>query len=74
MKTRNRQVSATRDQRAVAIRRIARSNPRVDKKVVEDSLALIDFIRSAGFKARGYSIIGSSESRLKIYPPIIYKI
>ena len=59
---------------AAALHRIAKLNPQVDKKIVEESLALIDFIRGIGFKGRTYDILGSSESRLTVKPPILSKL
>jgi hypothetical protein len=49
-----------RKRTAAALHRIAKLNPQVDQKTVEESLALVDFIRSIGFKGRTYDILGSS--------------
>ena len=62
-----------RKRKTTALQRIAELNPKVDKKLVEESIALVDFVRGMGFKGRGYDIIGSSESRLRIKPPIVCK-
>ena len=56
------------------MQRIAKMNPQVDKKIVEESLAFVDFARGIGFKARGYNILRSSESHLKIGAPILFKL
>jgi hypothetical protein len=60
--------------RAETLRRIARSNPHVDKKMVEESLAFVEFARSIGLKGRGYDILRSSESRLKVKSPILSEL
>ena len=56
------------------LQRIAKLNPQVDKKMVEESIVLIDAVRAMGFKGRGYDILGSSESRLKVKAPILFKL
>jgi hypothetical protein len=53
---------------------IAKSNARVDPKVVEDSLEIISYLRKVGIKARGFNILRSSESRLKIKDPIVHRL
>ncbi len=63
-----------RKRAASTLQRIAKQNPKVDKKIVEESLALVEFVRSIGFKGRGYDLIGSSESRLKVKTPILSKL
>jgi hypothetical protein len=63
-----------RKRTAAALHRIAKLNPQVDQKTVEESLALVDFIRSIGFKGRTYDILGSSESRLTVKPPILSRL
>ena len=57
-----------------ALQRISRLNPKVDKKLVEESLALIASLRDMGFKKRGYNILDSSESRLKVKTQILSKL
>jgi hypothetical protein len=64
----------TTSQRIGTLRRIAKNNPRVDAKVVEESIELIDFVRGLGFKGRGYNILGSSESSLQVKPPVLSKL
>jgi len=59
---------------AETLRRITKLNPQVDKKVVEESLAFVDFARSIGIKGRGYDILRSSESRLKVKAPILSEL
>jgi hypothetical protein len=66
--------TATTSRRTTALRRIAKDNPRVDAKLVEESIELVDLIRSLGFKGRGYNILGSSESRLEVKPPDLSKL
>lgn len=63
-----------RKRRAAILRRIEKQNPQVDKKVVEESLAFVDFARSIGLKGRGYDILRSSESRLKAKAPILAEL
>ena len=63
-----------RKRTAATLRRIAKSNPRVDKKMVEESLAFVEFARSIGLKGRGYDILRSSESRLKMKSPILSEL
>lgn len=59
---------------AKALRRLAKQNPQVDKKIVEESLAFVEFARSIGIKGRGYDILRSSESRLKVQSPILSEL
>ena len=56
------------------VQTIAKSNPQVDQKVVGDSLEIIDYLRKVGIKARGFNILRSSESRLKIKGPIVHHL
>ena len=63
-----------RKRKATTLQRIAKLNPRVDKKLVEESLALVDFVRGMGFRGRGYDIIESSESQLRLSPPVLFKL
>lgn len=63
-----------RKRTAATLRRIVKSNPQVDKKVVEDSLAFVEYARSIGLKGRGYDILRSSESRLKVKSPILSEL
>jgi hypothetical protein len=59
---------------AATLQRIAKSNPQVDKKMVEESIAFVEFARSIGLKSRGYDILRSSESRLKVKSPILSEL
>jgi hypothetical protein len=61
-------------QRIVTLRRIAKNNPRVDAKAVEESMELIDLLRGLGFKGRGYNILESSESTIKVKPTVLSKL
>ena len=63
-----------RRKRTTALQRIAKANPRVNRQVVEESLALIDSVRKMGFKGRNYEILGSSESRLRVELPVLCKL
>lgn len=63
-----------RKRKATTLQRIAKLNSQVDKKLVEESLALVDFVRGIGFKGRSYDIIGSSESQLRLKPPVLFKL
>jgi hypothetical protein len=63
-----------RKRTATTLQRIAKLNPQVDKKLVEESLALVASVRDMGFKGRGYDILGSSESRLRVKPPVLSKL
>jgi len=58
---------------ATTLQRIAKSNPQIDKKLVEESMALVEFMRKMGLEGRGYNILGTSESRLKLKPPVLFK-
>jgi hypothetical protein len=42
--------------------------------MVEDSLALVEYVRDMGFKGRTYDLLGSSESHLTVKPPILSKL
>jgi hypothetical protein len=53
---------------------IAKTNPEVDQKIVGDSLEIIDYLRKVGIKARGFNILRSSESRLKIKGPVVHHL
>jgi hypothetical protein len=63
-----------RKRTAETLRRIAKTNPQVDKKMVEESLAFVEFARSIGLKGRGYDLLRSSESRLKAKSPILSEL
>jgi hypothetical protein len=63
-----------RKRKAAALHRIAKLNPQVDRKMVEDSLALVEYVRDMGFKGRTYDLLGSSESHLTVKPPILSKL
>ncbi len=52
------------------VRAIAKANPRVDQRVVGESLELITYLRKIGIKARGFNLLRSSESRLKVKGPV----
>ncbi|GAC1662184.1 MAG: hypothetical protein NVS9B4_15530 [Candidatus Acidiferrum sp.] len=65
---------ATKKEKKVQVREIAKKNNLVDEKVVSESLELIDYLRRVGVKPRGFNILRSSESRLKIKPPAVYKL
>ncbi len=56
------------------VRTIAKKNPHVDQKVVAESLELIGYLRNIGVKTRGFNILRSSESRLKIKGPVVHQI
>jgi hypothetical protein len=53
---------------------IARSNPSVSEKVVGDSLEIIAYLRKVGIKSRGFNILRSSESRLRVVGPIVHEL
>lgn len=57
-----------------SLRAIAKTNPQVDEKVVTEPLELIGYLRKVGIKARGYNLLRSSESRLKVKSPAVYHI
>lgn len=56
------------------VQTIAKGNAQVNQKIVEDSLEIIDYLRKVGIKARGFNILRSSESRLKIKDPIVHHL
>ncbi len=56
------------------VRALAKGNPRVDEKIVGESLALISYLRKVGIKSRGFNLLGSSESRLKVKGPVVYRL
>ena len=56
------------------VRIIARSNPSVSEKVVGDSLEIIAYLRKVGIKSRGFNILRSSESRLRVVGPIVHEL
>ncbi len=60
--------------RNTQVRTIAKSNSQVNQKVVGDSLEIIDYLRKVGIKARGFNILRSSESRLKIKGPMVHHL
>ena len=57
-----------------SLRAIAKTNPQVNEKIVTESLELIGYLRKVGIKARGYNLLRSSESRLKVKGPAVYHI
>jgi len=65
---------AKRNKKAAQVKEIAKNNPGVDEKVVAESLELIGYLRKVGVKPRGFNLLGNSESRLKIKPPMVYKL
>lgn len=56
------------------VRVIAKKNPHVDEKIVGDSLALITYLRKLGIKPRGFNLLKSSESRLKVKGPTLHQL
>ena len=56
------------------VRTIAKRNPHVDEKIVGDSLELITYFRKLGIKARGFNLLKSSESRLKVKGPVVHQL
>jgi hypothetical protein len=56
------------------LRRIVKSNPQVDARIVSESINLVSYLRSIGFKSSGFNILRSSESNLKLKPPILHDI
>jgi hypothetical protein len=63
-----------KDDRKRQVRTITKGNSQVDEKVVGDSLEIIDYLRKVGIKARGFNILRSSESRLKIKGPMVHHL
>jgi hypothetical protein len=61
---------STRDE----LRRIVKSNPQVDARIVSESINLVSYLRSIGFKGNGFNILQSSESSVKLKPPILHDI
>lgn len=56
------------------VRAIAKRNPQVDQKIVGESLDLISYLRKVGIKARGFNLLRSSESRLKVKGPVVHQL
>jgi len=56
------------------LERIAKLNPQVDTKIVEESLAFVEFARSIGLRGRSYDILRSSESHLGGKSPVLSKL
>jgi hypothetical protein len=56
------------------VRAIAKRNPQVDEKIVGESLELITYLRKVGIKARGFNLLRSSESRLKVKGPVVHQL
>jgi hypothetical protein len=56
------------------LRKIAKSNPEVDARIVSESISLVSYLRSIGLKGSGFNILRSSESNLKLKPPILHEI
>ena len=63
-----------RESPGTILRRIVKTNRQVDPKMVGESLAIVDFVRRMGIKGRGYDILGSSESRLKVKGPVLFDL
>jgi hypothetical protein len=60
--------------RKTQVRTITKGNSQVDQKLVGDSLEIIDYLRKVGIKARGFNILRSSESRLRIKGPMVHHL
>lgn len=56
------------------VRAIAKKNLRVDERIVGESLDLISYLRKVGIKARGFNLLRSSESRLKVKGPVVHQL
>jgi len=56
------------------VRAIAKQNPQVDEKIVGESLDLISYLRTVGIGARGFNLLRSSESRLKVKGPVVHHL
>ena len=65
---------AKKNKKVEKVKELAKNNPGIDEKVVTESLELIGYLRRIGVKPRGFNLLGSSESRLKIKPPTVYKL
>ena len=63
-----------KDKVRARVAEIAKSNPNVDEKVVAESVELISYLRKIGIKPRGFNLLRSSESRLKMRPQTVYKL
>jgi hypothetical protein len=61
-------------ERKALVQPIEKANPKVDQKIVSDSLEIIDYLRKVGIKARGFNILRSSESRLKVKEPVVHHL
>jgi len=69
----NKKIKKKVDKKAL-IQPIANTNPGVDQKIVGDSLEIINYLRKVGIKARGFNILRSSESRLKLKGPVVHHL
>jgi hypothetical protein len=56
------------------LKRVLKDNPQVDEQIVVDSLEIISGLRRVGIKARGFNILRSSESRLKVKNPVVHHL
>lgn len=56
------------------VREIAKKNPQVNEKIVGESLELVSYLRKVGIKARGFNLLRSSESRLKVKGPVVHQL
>jgi hypothetical protein len=56
-----------------ALRKLAKSNPAIDERVVIESMELVAFARRFHHKGtHRFGILPSSESSLKVKPPILH--
>jgi hypothetical protein len=56
------------------LKKVLKNNPQVDEQIVADSLEIISNLRRVGIKARGFNILRSSESRLKVKNPLVHHL
>lgn len=56
------------------VQAIAKNNPQVDEKTVLQSLELIGYLRRMGIQPKGFNLLRSSESKLKLKAPAIYRL
>lgn len=71
-KTTNKQNSKMRS--AAQLQRLAKTNPKVDPKLVGESMEIIAYLRKLGIKSVGFNVRGASESRLKVRGPVIHQL
>jgi hypothetical protein len=53
---------------------VVKANPKVDRKVLTESIEIIESIRKIGIKSPGFNLLRSSESHLKVRKQAVFQL